>query len=258
MVKLPFSMLQWGKGQAFMHAVSRTASFLRAATFVAGLALAFPGAAHAADKKQAVSYDTAISNCFGIMVLTDPEVRTKMYDGEGFDWTNNRDDRISGCMKKYGYQLQGSQSSRVGTGSIGGRDIAPQIIRNKFRREMTRYGGAESLAKIDAGQDTTFIPDAILQQAQGKVKVPAGASNSNTSGASPAQMKPAVPIPPAQTSVTQIPLPAPAPAPTPDYSNKPAPPAVEEMAVPKPAAPKAPRPVVPAPTGGGKPVFLPH
>jgi hypothetical protein len=228
------------------------------------LAAALAGGPARAQGAYNPAYDAALAECFGAMMLGDPEISGKMYDGEGFLWNAARDRQAEACMNRSGFSMPGAASSRIGgVPGMYGPKVDPAQVRADFREGMIRYGGAQALANIDAGRDTAFLPKTMLglkiQQenaAAGGAKGVAGAGAS--SGASPAAgaggaamplpgfAAPPPASPPSQAAVAPPPQAAPPAASAPPPASAP------------PAAHAPVRPAAPPPTGGGNPIFLPH
>jgi hypothetical protein len=234
-----------------MHARRHLPLILPAAILLTALAGLPPAPAYAAREK--VGYDFALSECFGAMLLTDPEMQGKMYDGEGFAWSPQRDAIAQKCMSGYGYSMPGTYDSRVGGPATVGPSSNPETIRNNFRSQMIQYGGEAALAQIDAGRDMTFIPQAKtmpLIQAAKHIK-----GGSRPAGAAPSGARPA--------AYGTMPVPSVSPpsiaAPSVLQPGTPAAPSAAAPSIPSPPSAQPPaRPAPPTPTGGANPIFLPH
>lgn len=97
------------------------------------------------------AYDNAMVSCVSALFQADREMAAKVYDGEGFAWTAERDGAMQACMKKQGFSLPFDQPSRIGgPGVTDPNPMTPEEIRSNFREGILKYAGPQALAEIDA------------------------------------------------------------------------------------------------------------
>lgn len=139
------------------------------------------------------AYDNAMVACISALFQADREMAAKVYDGEGFAWTAERDGAMQACMKKQGFSMPFDQSSRIGGPGVTDPDpMTPEEIRSNFRGGILKYAGPEALAEIDAytAAAKASLASGKEGEARGAPGLPLSSSASPEEGAAPASAPP--------------------------------------------------------------------
>jgi hypothetical protein len=144
------------------------------------------------------AYDEVMSNCVTAMIGSDHEMAAGLYDGEGFAWSEARDNQLSSCRAKEGFSMPFTPNARVGGGNMYDPDaMTPEQKRADFRAGILQYGGPELMQQID---DFTARAKAQLAADRGQPVDPAAAAAAKDSAGKPSAPAPGLTAAPPPTS----------------------------------------------------------